>query len=293
MSNDIIRLDKSDMIDIRQMNPAQLRAHAEKKSAEILELINKASRKVTQAKRASEAASKMKAGGIFGGKTKLKTNATADALMQTNRAVAELAKLQQEAIHYTCMSIGFARVMHETMAKMMASGFKDAHGCIQAVDAEAQDFARHILDEAEAFTKNQEDVEERQAIMDKKLSDISQREMEDRQRLDDKEKIDAAQQRDIDKIKADIATIRAVIEADRDVNKAQNQELQRLAFKSIDNDALIARLFQEAKVYDNRLAKEEMAVASVSVHKMRSISALLISMLALIISIMVAFGIFD
>ncbi len=289
MGNDVIRFDSSEAAAIQKMSPTQLEAYAEKKSAEILEMINISSRKVAQAKDAAEAAKNMRAGGLLGGKTKKKANATADALLKTNLAVSELAQLQQEAIHYACMSTRFAHVMHQTMARMMACGFKDAHGCIQEVDKDAREFACHILDEAEAFTKNQEAVEERQAIMDRKLSDISHREHEDRHRLDEKEKIDAAQQRDIDNLKTDFSTLRAVIEADRDVNKAQNQELQRLAFKDVTNDALIARLVQKLKAYDNRLIKMDVAFASVSANKRSAILALVVSLLSLIISIMAIF----
>ena len=291
MSNEVIKLDKSEATAIQQMSPNELKAYAEKKSAEILEMINESTRKVAQAKDAAETARNMKISWFFGRGTAKKTNATAEAVTKTNLAVAELAQLTQNTIQYTCMSIEFARVMHQTMARMMASGFKDAHGCIQTVDANAQEFVQHILDEAESFAKNQKAVEERQAAQDKKLSDISQLVQENRKKLQEKDNIDAAQQKCIDKNRADISTNRVLIEENRNNNKAQDEELQRQAKKDIEHDTLITRLFQEAKGYDARLTKMEKDIASMATNKNTAIISLAVSLLALIISILAAFGV--
>ena len=313
MSNDVIRLDEGEAKAIQRMNSVELQAYAEKKSAAILEMINESSRKVAEAKAEAEAAKSMKSGGFFGGKTKKKADATAAALMKTNMAVAELVQLQREAIHFTCISAEFARVMHQTMAKMMASGFRDAHGCIQTVDSNAQEFAQHILDEAEAFTKNQKAVEERQAAQDKKLDafsknqkavaerqavqdrtiqDISQIVRDNQRRLQKKDDVDAAQQRGIDKNKANITANRALIEENRSTNQEQDKELQMQAAKDDEHDALIARLYQEAKVHKEQISKLETALASTSTSKAIAIVAFGISVLSLVVSILVASGAF-
>ena len=312
MNNDLIRLDEGEVKAIQQMNSAELQEYAEKKSAAILEMINESSRKVTEAKNAAESAKRMKIG-FLGRGTAAKATATANALTKTNLAVAELAQLQKEAIHFTCMSAEFARVMHQTMAKMMASGFRDAHGCIQMVDSNAQEFAQHILDEAEAFTKNQKAVEEHQAAQDKKLDafsknqkavaerqavqdrtiqDISQIVHDNQRRLQKKDDVDAAQQRGIDTNKADISANRALIEENRSTNQEQNKEIQRQAAKDDEHDALIARLYQEAKVHKEQISKLEMALASTSTSKAIAIVSVVMSFLSLAISIMVAFGVF-
>ena len=104
MTTELIKTSPQTVQEIRNMPSNQLEEFAENKSKEILILIQKSIEKVSDAKRDAEEANNMKSGFLFGRTTK-KADAASAALLRTNEAVAELAKLQKEAITFTCISI--------------------------------------------------------------------------------------------------------------------------------------------------------------------------------------------
>ena len=180
---------------VRNMTSDQLKKYAETKSTEILALIKQSCNKVGSAKRNSEDARNMKI--RWWQRSKAKTDAVAGALLKTNEAVAELAELQKYTIAFICVSVEFASVMHQTMARMMTEGFKDANGNIQALDKDAQEFAQHILDEAEAFTRNQKAVEQNIAKQAKAITEVAKIAEDNRRCIEEKEAIDSKQDQNI------------------------------------------------------------------------------------------------
>ena len=181
---------------IRKMSKNELAKYAETKSKEILSLIYQSCEKVRVAKDDSKNAESMKIG-LFS-RSKAKTDAVASALLRTNEAVAELAKLQKEVITFTCVSVEFARVMHETMAKMMVGEFRDTNGNLRKLDKNTQEFAQHILDEADRFVKKQQAVENELNRQAESINAVAKVAEDNRKRLIEKDDLDKVHDRRLD-----------------------------------------------------------------------------------------------
>ena len=163
----------------QNMGQGELEAIAEKSATAILLKIKEREKSILAAKDAAAKAAGIKTAFWRIGNTDEKVNATANALLKTNAALAEMNDLIQESIKYTCTSIQFAQVMHKTMAHLMVSGFRDANGNIQQLAGESKEFVELILNEADDFVSKQLAFEEKHA--------------EIQVRLDKKDKIDAEQ----------------------------------------------------------------------------------------------------
>ena len=162
-----------------EFGPSDLQAIAEKSATSILLKIKEREKSILAAQNAAKNAANMKTGLWRIGNTDKKVDATANALLQTNTALAEMNDLIQESIKFTCTSVQFAQVMHKTMAYLMASGFKDANGSIQTLASESKEFVELILNEADDFVRKQLSFEEGHAAL--------------KARLDHKDQVDAEQ----------------------------------------------------------------------------------------------------
>ena len=195
MENNSLVKSSQDYDAIRKMSKEELTKYAETKSKEILSLIDQSCKKVAAAKVDSVNAERMKIG--FWGRSKAKTDAVASALLRTNDAVAELANLQKEAITFTCVSVEFAHGMHQTMAKLMAVGFRDTNGNLRKLDKNTQEFAQQILDEAERFVKNQQAVESELNRQSESINAVAKVAEDNRRRLTEKDDLDKKQEESI------------------------------------------------------------------------------------------------
>ena len=192
MENNSLIKSSQDIEAIRKMSNEELEKYAENKAKEILSSIQQSCNKVKNAKKEAEVAKAMKI--RFWERSKAKTDAVAFAFLKTNEAVGELANLQKEAITFTCASVEFAHVMHQTMARMMAVGFRDANGNIRELDENTQQFAKHILDEAERFVKNQKAVENELNKQGEAINAVSKIAEDNRRRLAEKDDLDKKQE---------------------------------------------------------------------------------------------------
>jgi hypothetical protein len=148
---------------------SELQEIAEKSATSILQKIKEREKSIAEAKSEAQLAADIKTGFWRIGNTDEKLDATANALVKTNAALAEMNDLIQESIKFTCTSLQFAQVMHKTMAHLMVTGFKDANGNIQNLAGESKEFVQLILDEAEDFVSKQQAVEERQTVLNARL----------------------------------------------------------------------------------------------------------------------------
>ena len=167
------------------ITPAEIQKLAKDKSVEILQKINATAKRIAEAKEEADSAKAMKSGWF--GKTRKKADATANAVVATNKALSEMNDLLQESIRFTCSSIEFAQAMHKTMAYMMVNGFKDANGKITRLSSDSKETVQLIIDEADDFVTKQLAVEKKQ--------------MEIHRRLDEKDEIDAKQSRLLEELK--------------------------------------------------------------------------------------------
>ncbi len=167
------------------LGPSELQAIAEKSATSILLKIKKREKSILAAKRAAANAAKIETAIWRVGNTDKKIDATANALLMTNSALAEMNDLVQESIKFTCTSIQFAQVMHKTMAHLMVSGFKDANGNIQQLAGESKEFVELILNEADDFVSKQLAFEEMHAELQTKLNQKDQIDAEQTRRLEE------------------------------------------------------------------------------------------------------------
>lgn len=173
--------------DISRPNigPSELQAIAEKSATSILLKIKEREKSIQAAGDEANRAANIQTGFWRIGKTDEKVNATANALVRTNAALAEMNDIIQESIKFTCTSIQFAQVMHKTMAHLMVGGFKDANGNIQYLANESKEFAQLILDESEDFVRKQLAFENKHAELVTRLDHKEKIDLEQTKRLDE------------------------------------------------------------------------------------------------------------
>ena len=244
MENNMLVKSSEDIEAIRNMSKHELVKYAEIKSKEILSLIKESCEKVADAKRDAEDAEAMKI--PWFGRSKAKTDAVASALLRTNEAVAELANLQKNAITFTCVSVEFARVMHQTMARLMVAGFKDVYGCHRELDENTQQFAQHILDETEKFVKNQQAVECELSRQAESINIIAKIAEDNRKRLAEKDDVDQRQEELIYRN-------RNSIRENKEKNVLQDKELERQAAKDDEHDKRLSAKDDKDAEHDKRL----------------------------------------
>lgn len=232
MENNSLIKSSQDIEAIRKMSNEELAKYAENKAKEILALIQQSCNKVKKANEEAEIAKAMKI--RFWERSKAKTDAVASALLKTNEAVGELANLQKEAITFTCVSVEFAHVMHQTMARMMAAGFRDANGNIRELDENTQQFAQHILDEAERFVKNQKAVENELNKQGESINAVAKVAEDNRRRLTEKDDLDKKQEEGIAANRKSIDENHEAIHSNR---------TQIFAIKAMSTIAMIVSIF--------------------------------------------------
>ena len=180
---------------LEKMSPSQLESFAEEKSKFILEKIELSTQKITDAKKAAKDAANMKSGWF--GKTKKKADATADAVIATNEAIGEMNELLQESIRFTCLSLSFAQAMSKHMSALIVKGFENRDGEFIKLSSDSEEQAMYIVQQAEAFAKNQLEVEMKQASQDSKIENLADKVSEDENRLNEKDNLDSEQSADI------------------------------------------------------------------------------------------------
>ena len=173
---------------LEKMSPSQLESFAEEKSKFILEKIELSTQKITDAKEAAEDAANMKSGWF--GKTKKKADATADAVIATNEAIGEMNELLQESIRFTCLSLSFAQAMSKHMSALIVKGFENRDGEFIKLSSDSEEQAMYIVQQAEAFAKNQLEVEMKQASQDSKIENLADKVSENENRLNEKDNLD-------------------------------------------------------------------------------------------------------
>ena len=196
MKNEKLKTTNHEIEAIRKMTGFELSEYAKQKSEKILSLIQQSVEKIQDLKEKSDNIKEIKLGffeRMWHG-SKRKTDALAEGQKLLAEAMAEQADLIRESIEYTCISSDFAHVMHQTMANLMAVGFRDVNGNIRKLDKEAQNFAQNILDAAESFVRKQKAYEEELSRQNEAINSVSKVAEDNRKRLDEKDDVDKKQE---------------------------------------------------------------------------------------------------
>lgn len=270
---------------LEKMTSSQLEIFAEEKSKFILEKIELSTQKITDAKEAAETAVNMSSGWF--GKTRKKADATANAVIVTNEAVAEMNELLQESIRFTCLSLSFAQAMSKHMSALIVKGFKKRDGEFIKLSSDSEEQAMYIVHQAEAFAKNQLEVEKKQIAQDSKIDDIADKVSDNINRLDEKDRLDAEQSEKIQKIFGSLS------EKDR-IDVEQTQRLEELGALLSNKDLVdkkqeeaINVLFEYTKQKDtlDKQQSEEIEKIKKTSNNKLSIVAISLSVIAIICSI--------
>ena len=136
----------------------ELKTIAHETTQNILVKINECSKSIADAKGAAEDARDKKIG-MFGAGSKKKINATSEALVQTNKAIAEMNNVVQESIKFTCVSYIFAEIMRDTLQIMISQGFTNYSGELIRLNENGKEAALLVLQETEYFAQRQKEQE--------------------------------------------------------------------------------------------------------------------------------------
>ena len=277
---------------LEKMSSSQLEAFAEEKSKFILEKIELSTQKITDAKEAAEDAANMKSGWF--GRTKKKADATADAVIATNEAIGEMNELLQESIRFTCLSLSFAQAMSKHMSALIVKGFENRDGEFIKLSSDSEEQAMYIVQQAEAFAKNQLEVEMKQASQDSKIENLADKVSENENRLNEKDNLDSEQS-------ADIAANRKRLDEKDIIDAEQSKRLEELGAILTNKDLVdqkqeeaisknteaIKVLFEYTKQKDilDKEQNEEIEKIKTTSSKKLSVIAIIISSIALIVSV--------
>lgn len=245
-----------------QMSQKELEKFAEEKSKIILEKIELSTQKILDAKDAAEAAKNMKTG--FFGKTKKKANATADAVIITNEAVAEMNELLQESIRFTCLSLSFAQAMSKHMSALIVNGFKNRDGEFVKLSADSEEQALYIVQQAEAFAKNQLEVEMKQAAQDSKIGTLADKVSSNESRLNEKDKIDAEQTQRLEELGAMLNNKDLVDQKQEEAIKKNEKSIKILFDYTKQKDILDKEQSKEIEILQNSSSKK-LCIVSIAI----------------------------
>lgn len=277
--------------ELEKMTPSQLETFAEKKSKFILEKIDQSIKKISDAKCSAEYANNMSSGWF--GKTRKKADVTANALIATNEAVAEMNDLLQESIRFTCLSLSFAQVMSKHMSALIVNGFKNRDGEFIKLSSDSEEQALYIVRQAESFANNQLKVETKQAEQNTKIDNLAAKVSKTEIRLNEKDSLDEEQNKKLSNI-IDLLSEKEKI----DIEQSRRLEELGALFKNKDivdkeqekaiskNKDSIKLLFDYMKQKDILDKEQTEGIRKLKIyHKKLIITLIIISSLALVSSI--------
>jgi len=158
----------------------ELEKMATETAKNILLKINECSVSITEAKGEADKANKLKIR-IFDIGSKKKINATSESLVQTNKAIAEMNNVVQEAIKFTCVSYAFAEQMRNMLQIMIANGFKDTNGRLVQLNENGREAAELVLQETESFAQRQKEQESKLLYLKESID-------ENKEKIDEQDK---------------------------------------------------------------------------------------------------------
>ncbi len=160
-----------DTADLGKLKQTEIKSLAEQAAGEILLKINEAAERIETAKSDADRARNLKTG--FFGKTSKKADATANALVRTNEAVADMHVLIQESVRFTQLNSQLSKAMHLAMSKMVVEGFRDHSGELVNLNESGAEFVQVLVEEAESFSQNQLEIEKLQARQAEEIHSVA------------------------------------------------------------------------------------------------------------------------
>jgi len=131
-------------------------------ASRITGMISLVHKRIEEAKEKAKSVPDIK-GGLFGwGKKDKQIDLLAKTDLATNEAVTELAKLQQETIHFITQSAYLARNMCNALSYIAVNGIRNADGRVERLSDETTKTINAIVGQAWDFVKQQESIKQAQ-----------------------------------------------------------------------------------------------------------------------------------
>lgn len=235
MSNAVLAIESK---EIEEMNHEQLAQWAEQKSRQIVERIETAVERAEVAKRDAEDAKNIEI--KWYQSSKKKVNATSDALVKANEAIADLHNLVKEAIQFSQTNTSLSNAVQQALSKMIKEGITDANGQVRTVSQGATQFVEKVQNEASRFATRQRQVEQLQAEHASKVVELQQR----------SDQADEA-------LREELAALESHYEANLDrLSSLIDKKVQEVHAQSAENDEVHDRLLAELKARNAELGEK-------------------------------------
>ncbi|KEA46293.1 hypothetical protein CR66_03675 [Campylobacter mucosalis] len=279
MSN-LITIDEKNILTTG--DPKQVEILAKEKTDEIFSAINGLNKKIKEAKELSSEAenssdkagmfdkiTNFTTGGLFGKNDtdilRARQRLIIKAQSMTNEAVAELAKLQQEAIKLTQISALFSMHMSQHISHIIAKGFKDRDGHIVKLSEQDTQIANYMLESAQKYAeqeiKREQDIKNINNRLDEKskLDDEQSQAIQENQNTIAKNKDTLARHSEIFKEFKNNKNI-----LDDEQSKLIEQNAQRIA----NNAEIIAKIQNQSniKIYLLCVVNFIISVVAIALH---------------------------
>ena len=180
------------------------------------------------------------------------------------------------------------------MSALIVKGFENRDGEFIKLSSDSEEQAMYIVQQAEAFAKNQLEVEMKQASQDSKIENLADKVSENENRLNEKDNLDSEQS-------ADIAANRKRLDEKDIIDAEQSKRLEELGAILNNKDLVdqkqeeaisknteaIKVLFEYTKQKDilDKEQNEEIEKIKTTSSKKLSVIAIIISSIALIVSV--------
>lgn len=235
MSNAVLAIESK---EIKRMNHKQLTQWAQQKSLQIVERIETAVERAEVAKRDAEDAKSIEI--KWYQSSKKKVDATSDALVKANEAIADLHNLVKEAIQFSQTNTSLSNAVQKALSKMIAEGITDANGQVRNVSEGATQFVEKVQNEASRFAARQRQVEQLQAEHASKVIELQQR----------SEQADEA-------LREELAELESHYTANLDkLSSLIDKKVQEVHAQSAENDEVHDRLLAELKARNAELSEK-------------------------------------
>ncbi len=269
--------------ELNNLSETELDKYVQECSVKILEKISISEEKIKKAEYRANEAKNMAAHGakehlknfFTGGNytRDKKANATAEGLVKTNEAIAEMNDLMQEIIGFVCLSLRFAQKMNESINHMIEVGFTGRDGQFHELTEDSKKIARKVLQESSKYAQTQIENELRHKQQDEKIKTISELATDNESRLNKKDIIDAEQTKRLEELGA-------ILDNKDLVDQRQEEAINK-------NTEAIKVLFEYTKQKDilDKEQSEEIENIKKTSSKRFSLISIIISSVAIIFSI--------
>lgn len=280
--------DRNEIRKVKSLKPEEMEEFAIQRSITILSKIDEVSKKIEDADRLVEESKNANTDwkyiltrGYFGkDKVEKRSELNTQALKLHNEAMRQINNLIQESIRFTTCSASFAQQMIQTMAAMMAGGFKNLDGKDIQLSQEGQKHANVIINQAEKFLEHQEEMRRQDEEQDEQIQNNRQSIWELQKRLEEQENVDENQNARIEHNRKLIKDLEQELDEKDELDKTQSENIKT-------NQESIAKLQEDSQRLQEKVNQLESQVNKGKYGLFVSIGATILAIVAIILNFII------